>query len=338
MANFKVLVVALALAASMGCKKKPKEGSGGTATPTADAAAMAATPDAAEAPPPPPAPVMVNMVPADLKWGPMDPAMGDKGPQVAGLWGDRTTGPNGFLIKVTGGNKGVFHTHSTGYHGVTIAGEPNHLQANETKPKPLPPGSYWFVPGGAPHNSQCLGKEDCIALVQFNEGKADFAMAEPKKEDKPDPKYVEKRAKDLKWTPLDPKAGAKGPQTAVVWGDSASGEHGFLMKLPAGFKSPPHTHSADYHALPITGAVMNYAPDDKAPKEMPVGSYWMQPGNMAHITECKAGKECLIYGYMKGKFDFAPAGDAAGDAGSGSAAGGSAGSAEPAMKDEPKKM
>ena len=274
---------------------------------------------------------MVNTAFADMKWGPLDPSMGDKGPQVTPLWGDMATGPNAFLIKVAGGSPGGFHTHSNGYHGVTIVGEPNHLQANETKAKPLPPGSYWFEPGGAPHNSQCLGKQDCIAVVHFTDGKADFAMAEVKKEDKPDPKYAEKRAKDLKWTPLDPKAGAKGPQTAVLWGDPASGEHGMLFKLPAGMTSPPHTHSADYHAVVITGIGMNYAPDDKAPKEMPPGSYWSQPANMAHITACKAGKECLAYVYMKGKFDFAPAGDAG--AGSGSAGSGSAGSA-----DAPKKM
>ena len=354
MANFKVLVVALALAASMGCKKKNKtEPTGGSATTTTtpDAAEMAATPDAAEVPPPPPASAMVNTAFADLKWGPMDPAMGDKGPQIAPLWGVASSGPNAFLIKVSAANKGVFHTHTNSYHGVTIMGEPNHLQANETKPKPLPPGSYWFEPGGAAHNSQCLGKAECIALIQFVDGKADFAMAEPKKEDKPDPKYAEKRAKDLKWTPLDPKLGAKGPSTAVLWGDPASGEHGFLIKIPAGGTSPAHTHSADYHAVVVQGTVMNYAPDDKAPKEMPPGSYYSQPGNMAHITACKAGKECMSYVYIKGKFDFAPAGDAG--AGSGSAAPADMkGSADmkkddtkkgdvkkdEATKDEPKKM
>jgi hypothetical protein len=69
---------------------------------------------------------------------------------------------------------------------------------------------------------------------------------------------------------------------------------------------------------------MNYSPDDKAPKEMGPGSYWMQPSGMPHITACKAGSECLVYTYTLGKFDFVAAGDAGGGAGSGAAAEGSA--------------
>ena len=70
---------------------------------------------------------------------------------------------------------------------------------------------------------------------------------------------------------------------------------------------------------------MNYTPDDKAPKEMGPGSYWMQPSGVSHITACKAGSECLAYTYTLGKFDFVTE-DAGG--GGGSAAG--SGSAAPA--------
>ena len=166
-------------------------------------------------------------------------------------------------------------------------------------------------------------------MVHFNDGKFDFAPATlDAKAEKPK-EYIEKRPADMKFALLmaDQK---KGPQTANAWGDGQSGPHGTFWKFAGGFTSPPHTHTADYHAVVIKGTVMNYAPDDKAPKELGPGAYFTQPGGVAHITACKAGSECLMYSYMEGKFDFQPTGDAAaqgsGAAGSGAAGSGAAGS------------
>lgn len=334
-----MLVASLVMVMTGACKKKAKDGDpgatagsgSGSAVVAADAA-VAEVPDAAA----PPAKEAVTMLPADMKWTPLDPSAGDKGPSVVWLWGDATKEANGFLIKLPPGSKGVAHTHSGDYHGVSIAGAPNHLQPGQAKPKMLPALGYWFQPAGVPHTSQCLGKEPCMGLAHFNEGKFDFAPAEVKKDGKPDPKHVEKLEKDLKWVAMDEKAGDKGPMFASVWGDMQSGPNGMYFKMPAGMASPAHTHTADYHAVVIRGTVMNHSPDDKAPKEMPPGSYYMQPGNGPHITACKAGAECVSYVYMTGKFDFAPAGgDAAGAgsaaapaaAGSGSAGSAAAGSA-----------
>jgi hypothetical protein len=308
-----VAVVALALA---GCKKKKTEPATGTpttgsATATGSAPAgsgsdtMAGSGSAAPEPPPAAKPIVV-MATADLKWEPMDPKAGDKGPSTAALWGDGTKEANGFLIKVPKANPGMPHTHTNGYHGVVIASSMTHQQDGKDKAKPLPPNSYWFEPGGAPHTSACPGKEDCIAFIHFNDGMRDFAPAKLDPKGKAHKDYVEKRPPDLKWAPIDPGMGDKGPSAAPVWGDGQSGPHGFFLKLPDGFASPPHVHTADYHAVVIKGTVMNHAPDDKAPKEMGPGSYWMQPGGGAHVTACKAGSECMMYGYMLGKFDFMP--------------------------------
>jgi uncharacterized protein DUF4437 len=344
MRNAKVIAVALALVLAASCKKKTQDtgtgsdkmgsgssamGSGSADTGSGSAAMGSGSADmgsgsgsAATEPPKPKE--AKNWAPADMKWVPLDPSAADKSPMVVSLWGDMTKEPNGFLIKIKGGDKGTLHTHTGDYHAATVAGTPTNAQDGQKKAETLPVGSAWFQPGGLAHTTACPGKDDCVGFVHFNEGKFDFAPAEAKKDAKPDPKYVEKRAKDLKWKPLDPKAGAKGPQTAEVWGDSASGPNGFFIKVPAGFASPAHTHSADYHAVVLKGTMMNYAPDDKAPKEMPSGSYWFQPANGAHVTACKKGAECMAYVYMLGKFDFMPAGGDAGGAGSGSAAGGSA--------------
>jgi quercetin dioxygenase-like cupin family protein len=348
-----VVVALAALTASAGCKKKEAAPPPPPPPPVVqDAATAEATADAAAAPELPKA--IVTKLAADLKWTAFDEKAGvDKSGGYAVLFGDPNTAPVGVLIKSPAGNPGMPHTHSSSYHGIAIAGASAHQVNGPAKAKPLPAGSYWFVPGGEPHTSMCPGKEECVSFAHINVGKFDFAPGTVDPKGKSDPAHVEKRPPDMKFTPLMKDKGA--PQTAVVWSgdgpvehkkpDNQAGAHGTFWKFAGGFTSPAHTHTADYHGVVIKGTVTNYAPDDKAPKELGPGAYWMQPGGMPHITACKAGSECLVYTYMTGKFDFVPAGGDAGSAAQGSAAGsaaagsadagsaaGSAGSAAPKKK------
>jgi len=318
-----LLVAALAAVTTVGCKKKNENAGGGNKPPEPPAASDAAVAVAvdAEAPKLPDKPIVTTLQ-ADLKWIPFDEKAGEKGGSFAVAYGDPQNGPNGVFIKLPAGNPGMAHTHTNDYHGVSIAGGVTHQQDGKDKAKPLPSGSYWFEPGMAPHQSACPGKEACLVFIHFNDGKMDLAPAKLDPKGKKNEKYAEKRPADMKFTALMPDAGDKGPMIAVAWGDNQSGPHGTFWKFKGGFASPPHTHTADYNAVVIKGTVMNYAPDDKAPKELGPGAYFGQPGGVAHITACKAGSDCLVYTYMVGKFDFQPAGDAAG-AGSGSAAAGS---------------
>ncbi len=109
----------------------------------------------------------------------------------------------------------------------------------------------------------------------------------------------------LTWTPLDPKNPA-GPTLAVVTGDPQKGG-GFFLKLPPGTNPGLHTHTADYHAVVISGAPRHWLPgEDKKAKPLGVGSYWFQPGNQPHGDECTGTEPCLLYLVMTGAFDFTP--------------------------------
>lgn len=323
MANFKVVAIALALVLGAGCKKNkaadpgPATGStmtgtgagtdtmGGTGAGTDTMAGTGAgTGAGTAATPEPPKQDIVVMAAADMKWVPLDTSAPDTSPMSVPLWGDMQKEANGWLIKLKAGFAGTHHTHTGDYHGVVLSGGPSHLLDGQKKATTHTPGTYWTIPGGVAHTSQCLGKDDCVMLVHFNDGKADFAPAEMKKDGKPSDKFVEKLPKDIKWTALMPDMKDKSPMIADVWGDSASGTHGRMWKFPAGFTTPPHKHSADYHGVVIKGTIVNHAPDDKASKEIGPGSYWMQPGGGTHITACKAGSECILYTYALGKFDF----------------------------------
>jgi Domain of unknown function (DUF4437) len=118
-------------------------------------------------------------------------------------------------------------------------------------------------------------------------------------------------ASDVKWTPLDPKAGDKGPVMSVVFGDpKAKGPIGFLLKVPAGFKPGPHTHTSDDYAVIITGSMHDFAAGDvdkvDEGKALGPGSTWMQPGKQVHDNHCDGPDACEFFVYMPNGFDMKP--------------------------------
>jgi hypothetical protein len=122
-------------------------------------------------------------------------------------------------------------------------------------------------------------------------------------------------AKDVKWQPLDPKDTAgKGPQVSVVFGDMTKKEPiGFFLKVPAGFKPGPHTHTSDDYAVIVQGSIHNFKPGKDEGPGVTVGGTWFQKGGEVHDNDCeKSSKDgCIIYVVMPNGFDFVPAADPA---------------------------
>src|SRR2546430_1144600 len=114
--------------------------------------------------------------------------------------------------------------------------------------------------------------------------------------------------KDLKWSPMDPKAGDKGPMMTVLFGDpKVKGPIGWMLKAPAGFKPGPHTHTSDDYAVVIQGTMHNFAaPGTDEGPALTAGGTWMQPGKMPHDNHCEGTTECVVFVYMPNGFDFIP--------------------------------
>jgi hypothetical protein len=117
--------------------------------------------------------------------------------------------------------------------------------------------------------------------------------------------------KDLKWTPLDAKAGDKGPQVSVVVGDmKAKGKPiAFYLKVPPDGKPGPHTHTSDDYGVVVQGTFHNYkAPGTDEGAALTVGANWFQPGGQPHDNHCEASSKdgCIVYVYMEKGFDFKP--------------------------------
>jgi hypothetical protein len=116
---------------------------------------------------------------------------------------------------------------------------------------------------------------------------------------------VFKPAADLKWTDLDPK-GAPGVKIVDLWGDHAKGAFGALLKLPAGFVAPLHTHTHDMKVVFLSGTYIQ-APEGKPEVRLGPGSYMLQPGgNYRHTTSCDKASDCVFFVESGGSFDLKP--------------------------------
>ena len=115
---------------------------------------------------------------------------------------------------------------------------------------------------------------------------------------------------DVKFMPLDPndKEG-KGPQISVLSGDMKKKGTPlyFLLKIPAGFKPGPHSHSSDDYAVVVQGSVHNFAAGGDEGKAVDVGGSWFQPGKVAHDNHCASTTPCILAVYTPKGFDFLPA-------------------------------
>lgn len=92
-------------------------------------------------------------------------------------------------------------------------------------------------------------------------------------------------------------------QAAPAFGDLEHGAHGTFIKMPAGFVTPAHTHTADYYAVVISGTGVNI-PVGGTDLALPVGSYWFQKGGERHITKCISSTDCIFFLSQSAKFDF----------------------------------
>ncbi|MGJ4931554.1 hypothetical protein ACQR1I_31765 [Bradyrhizobium sp. HKCCYLS2038] len=117
-----------------------------------------------------PAPTIT--APENVKWFPMIPQMGDKGPAMAVVSGEPGVigKPFAGLFRVPAGGVSPTHIHSSDYWAVMLSGTESARVAPDNEAKPIAPGGYWFQPGKAEHINKCLSKEDCVFFVYYPNG------------------------------------------------------------------------------------------------------------------------------------------------------------------------
>jgi hypothetical protein len=113
-------------------------------------------------------PARAIIVPAnEMTWTTQTPGLPI---QIATLWGDRSTGPFGELVKLPGGFDSGLHAHTGAYRGVLIAGTWIHVEENGAgADQELDPGSYVLQPGRGMHIDKCKAGAECILFINQTE-------------------------------------------------------------------------------------------------------------------------------------------------------------------------
>ena len=99
-------------------------------------------------------------------------------------------------------------------------------------------------------------------------------------------------------------AGVGPLKISPAYGNPQKGAHSTFVKLPAGFVSPLHNHTADYYAVVISGVVANAAKAEEPDVSLAPGSYFFQKGKANHVTKCLSANECIVFITQPSKFDF----------------------------------
>ena len=150
-----------------------------------------------------------------------------------------------------------------------------------------------------------MRKHALAILVMFVLAAVALAQAKPKPAAKTAAGPHAVPAADVKWVDLDP-TGAPGVKISDMWGDHTKGAFGSLVKFPAGFTTPLHTHTNAFKIVVISGTFVQVPEGGKEIRLGP-GSYLMQPGDgYKHTSGCDKASDCVFFTQANGKFDLIP--------------------------------
>src|SRR5262252_4332739 len=102
--------------------------------------------------------------------------------------------------------------------------------------------------------------------------------ARPGAANKPDALYI--NPAEIKWGDVPPVL-PKGAQIAVLYGDPfKSGPFTLRLKMPSGYKIPPHWHTQDEQLTILSGTFLLHMGDtmDAAAHDLEAGAYHFLPG------------------------------------------------------------
>ena len=96
-----------------------------------------------------------------------------------------------------------------------------------------------------------------------------------------------------------------GAHFAATYGDWEKGPHGKYVRFVKGVQIPMHRHSNEYHAVSLSGRVVNLFEGGRKVEIAP-GDYFYMAAGRAHSHECLSDGGCLFYTYGTQPWDFVP--------------------------------
>lgn len=239
---------------------------------------------------------------SEVRWAPLNPARGDKGPRAANLWGDRTTaGPSGFLVEFVDGFSSPPHIHNVAYRALVIHGRV-HNDDPSAEATWLPTGSFWTQPAGDVHITSAKGERN---LVYVEIEKGPYLVRPPEEAFDTGEAPVRSIASGLAWRNASDLVGSDSlaisisgeePQVALLWRGPKDGQQsGSLVKLPAGFDGRMRSNETVLRAIVIQGVVKHAARGEGDAQALVPGSYFGSEGPSELRVSCAGGEDCLLY-------------------------------------------
>lgn len=141
-----------------------------------------------------------------------------------------------------------------------------------------------------------------LSLISFTNGRAEDKMTSNKQ---PLSFGKDQTLIDLNkvvWEPLTGEGIPPGPEIAILRGNLAAGGGEALVRLPANYTFPNHSHTSDELYVWLRGD-FTYIADDGTATELSGQTYISLPGGVPHALKC--GKEpCVFYSRYSRPFDY----------------------------------
>ena len=100
------------------------------------------------------------------------------------------------------------------------------------------------------------------------------------------------QSEEMKWGAVPPVLPAGAKMTVLAGDPTSTGFVSIRLKMPAGYRIPPHFHPTDEHVTVISGTLAMGMGDmlEKAKsKTLKAGGYGVAPANMHHFAWTKSG-------------------------------------------------
>ena len=110
---------------------------------------------------------------------------------------------------------------------------------------------------------------------------------------------------DVPFAPFDPNKPA-GIHVYPIEGDPSDGAFNAIVRLPARYRSPLHSHTAGFSGVTMSEGLVHGATADAA-DPLPKGSNWYQPAGEPHVDACVSETPCYLLAFFEGAVDMIPA-------------------------------
>jgi quercetin dioxygenase-like cupin family protein len=110
---------------------------------------------------------------------------------------------------------------------------------------------------------------------------------------------------DVPFKAFNPKQ-PDGLHVYPLSGNPGAGAFTAIVKMPAGFKTPLHTHTFAYDGVALSGGLFHGVSATDI-HDVEKGSVWRQPADEAHIDGCKSETPCYMLVSFEGAVDMKPA-------------------------------